>query len=108
VVFYNRAIPRGIIKIRAGKTAPNTVYQKKGERMGRSLNVIAADIQNDWQKVNIAALPYLEAMHSLITVNDRFGLDSGDSIVRYFLSNSTTWRGPVARSIKAELKALIN
>jgi len=76
--------------------------------MSRSLNVIAADIESDWQeKVNIAARPYLDAMHSLIGINDRFGLDNGDSIVRYFLSNSTTWRGPVARSIKAELKALI-
>jgi predicted RNase H-like nuclease len=31
MVFYNRAIGRGIIKVRAGKTAPNTVNQKKGE-----------------------------------------------------------------------------
>lgn len=77
--------------------------------MGRSLNVIAADIENDWQeKVNVGARPYLDAMHFLIDTNDRFGVDSGDSIVRYFLSNATTWRGPVARSIKAELKALIN
>tara|TARA_A100000172_G_scaffold46113_1_gene28524 strand:- start:268 stop:501 length:234 start_codon:yes stop_codon:yes gene_type:complete len=77
--------------------------------MGRSLNVIAADIESDWQeKVNIAARPYLDAMHALIDTNDRFGLDDGDSIVRYFLSNATTWRGPVARNIKAELKALIN
>ena len=28
-------------------------------------------------------------------------------IVRYFLSNATTWRGEDARRIKAELKALL-
>ena len=74
----------------------------------RPLKVIAADIENDWQeKVNHAARPYLDAMHSLNTVNDYFVCDPGDSIVRYFLSNASTWRGPVARSIKAELKAMI-
>ena len=74
----------------------------------RPLNVIAADIENDWQeKVNHGARPYLDAMHSLNTVTDYFGCDPGDSIVMYFLSNASTWRGPVARSIKAELKAMI-
>ena len=74
----------------------------------RPLKKIAADIENDWQeKVNHAARPYLDAMHSLNAVTDHFGMDTADSIVRYFLSNATTWRGPVARSIKAELKAMI-
>tara|TARA_R100001086_G_scaffold44965_1_gene19970 strand:- start:1703 stop:1933 length:231 start_codon:yes stop_codon:yes gene_type:complete len=74
----------------------------------RPLSVIAADIENDWQeKVNFAARPYLDAMHSLNTVTDYFGGDPGDSIVMYFLSNASTWRGPVARSVKAELKAMI-
>ena len=74
----------------------------------RPLKVIAADIEKDWQeKVNHGARPYLDAMHSLNTVTDYFGSDPGDSIVRYFLSNALTWRGPVARSIKAELKAMI-
>ena len=74
----------------------------------RPLSVIATDIENDWQeKVNFAARPYLNAMHSLNTVTDHFGMDTADSIVRYFLSNASTWRGPVARDIKAELKAMI-
>ena len=74
----------------------------------RPLSVIAADIENDWQeKVNFGARPYLDAMHSLNAVTDHFACDPGDSIVRYFLSNASTWRGPVARSIKAELKAMI-
>lgn len=74
----------------------------------RPLKVIAMDIENDWQeKVNLGARPYLDAMHSLNNVTDYFGCDSGDSIVRYFLSNASTWRGQVARSVKAELKAMI-
>ena len=74
----------------------------------RPLKVIAADIESDWQeKVNFAARPYLDAMHSLNTVADHFGMDTADSIVRYFLSNASSWRGSVARDIKAELKAMI-
>ena len=74
----------------------------------RPLNIIAIDIEKDWmEKVHFGARPYLDAMHSLNTVTDYFGSDPGDSIVRYFLSNASTWRGPVARSIKSELKAMI-
>jgi hypothetical protein len=40
----------------------------------------------------------------LESIEDPYGADSGDMIVRYFLGNATTWRGPVARTIKAELK----
>ena len=73
----------------------------------RTLSRIARDIRADWSKVNFGALPYLRAMETLETVNDNFMMDSGDSIVRYFLSNATTWRGDVARRIKAELKGML-
>lgn len=69
-----------------------------------SLSAIARHIQKDWSvKVNYAAQPYLEAMATLYSIKDNYGADSGDAIVRYFLCNATTWRGPVARAIKAEL-----
>ena len=73
----------------------------------RPLYIIAADIKADWQKVNYAAVPYLDAMQQLNSIEDNFILDSARSIVRYFLSNATTWRGEKAREIKAELKAMI-
>lgn len=69
--------------------------------------MIAADIRRTWPKVNFGAVPYLEAMESLDKITDRYYLDSADSIVRYFLSNATTWRGPDARRIKAELKDMV-
>lgn len=75
--------------------------------MNRPLNAIAADIAKNWRNVNYAAKPYLEAMHSLNSISDRFYMDSADSIVRYFLSNATTWRGDKAREIKAELKGML-
>lgn len=74
----------------------------------RSLRVIAAEIEESWgAKVNYAARPYLDAMASLDTINDRYYMDNAASIVRYFLANATTWRGDTARTVKAELKAML-
>ena len=74
--------------------------------MSRPLYVIAEDIRKDWKKVNYAAKPYLDAMSELNSISDKYYFDSGKSIVSYFLANAGTWRGDVARLIKAELKAL--
>ncbi len=73
----------------------------------RSIREIASEIQADWTKVNFAAQPYLDAMHSLDSVSDSYGLDSGQSVVAYFLANAGTWRGDRARALKAELKAML-
>jgi hypothetical protein len=74
----------------------------------RPLYAIAAEIRRDWgAKINFAARPYLDAMRSLDAITDRYGMDSAHSIVVYFLSNATTWRGDTARRVKAELKAMI-
>ena len=72
----------------------------------RSLSAIAAEIRQDWKKVNYAAKPYLDAMGSLNSINDNYFMDSGKSVVLYFLSNASSWRGEVAKRVKAELKAM--
>jgi hypothetical protein len=76
--------------------------------MGRPLRAIADEIWKDWGRANVnyAAKPYLEAMGSLTSVEEDYGCDSGKSIALYFLSNAGSWRGEVARRVKAELKAL--
>ena len=73
----------------------------------RPLYEIAAEIRRTWPKVYFGAVPYLEAMETLPSVNHNYGMDSGKSIVNYFLANATTWRGDDARRIKAELKAMV-
>ena len=75
--------------------------------MTRSINAIAKDISADWTKVYFGAVPYLEAMHQLNSIDDNYYYDSGKSVVRYFLANASTWRGDKARTIKAELKAML-
>lgn len=73
----------------------------------RTLFEIAQDVKNDWKKPYFGAVPYLDAMSTLSSIDDQYGMDSADSIVRYFLSNATTWKGEKAREIKKELKAML-
>jgi hypothetical protein len=73
----------------------------------RSLNVIAKEIRSDWKSVNYGAKPYLDAMGCMESVSDNFGMDTGKSIVLYFLSNASTWRGETAKRVKAELKKMV-
>jgi len=72
----------------------------------RPLYEIAGEIRRDWTKVYFGAVPYLEAMQTLDSIDDDYMFDSGKSIVLYFLSNATTWRGETARRVKAELKKM--
>lgn len=74
--------------------------------MTRSLSTIAREIRSDWAKPYFGAVPYLDAMATLDSIEDNYYADDARSVVLYFLSNATTWKGETARRIKAELKAL--
>ena len=73
----------------------------------RQLSVIAREISQDWKKPYFGAVPYLQAMSTLDNIKQPYAYDSGESIVRYFLSNATSWRGDTARRVKAELKGML-
>jgi hypothetical protein len=73
----------------------------------RTIKEIAQEIQSDWKNVNYGARPYLEVMHRLNTINDKFMMDDASTIVLYFLSNAKGYRGETATRIKNELKKLI-
>lgn len=70
----------------------------------KTIAQIVGIILQDWRKVNYAAKPYLEAMVRLSDINNSIGYDSGKSIVLYFLSNASGWRGETAKAVKLELK----
>ena len=74
--------------------------------MTRPLYEIARDITKDWKKVNFAAVPYLEALRELNSINDVYFSDTARYVVTYFLGNAASWHGPVAKAIKLELKGL--
>lgn len=73
----------------------------------RKLYEIANEIKSDWKKVNFAAKPYLDAMFSLKSIEDKYYFDDARSIITYFLCNASSWRGEKARQIKAELKGML-
>ena len=71
----------------------------------RKISEIAREIRSIWgSKVYFGAVPYLEAMLTLNTTDDDYGDDPGHKIVRYFLGNAQTFRGPDAKRLKDELK----
>jgi hypothetical protein len=77
----------------------------------RTISQIAAEISKDWKAtakngIYFGAKPYLDAMYSLNEPTDRYGMDSAKSIVLYFLSNATTYRGAKAKELKQELKTM--
>lgn len=73
----------------------------------RHIYEIATDIKNDWKKVSFAARPYLDAMLTLDKITDSYMYDSARSILTYFLCNATSWRGEVAKRIKAEIRQIM-
>jgi hypothetical protein len=85
----------------------------KTKTPARPLYEIAREIRQNWKKsisgtdLNYAAKPYLEAMESLDKISDRYIMDSASSIVAYFLGNASSWRGPKAKEIKAELNQML-
>ena len=83
----------------------------------RSLKEIAEEIIRDWNHPSYFARPYLDAMRTMDSIDDRYsvvtgtypfdkyGADAGGaSIVAYFLGNASAWRGPTASRIKKELR----
>ncbi len=74
----------------------------------RPISEIAIEIKQDWgHKINYGAKPYLSVMQSLTNITDSYGSDSAKSIIAYFLSNASSWRGIKAIEIKKELNKMI-
>lgn len=107
----NSDIQRSVNSIAAGLGIEVHYYNvDTGEHISpevRPLWAIVGDIRRNWPNPYFGAVPYLEAMANLSSVDDDYGFDSGRDIVRYFLANATSWRGEDARRIKAELKGLV-
>ncbi len=75
--------------------------------MKRPLYEIALEIKKEWKNPYFGAVPYIEAMSTLRSIEDMFIMDTAESVVRYFLANANTFRGDAARRIKSELKSML-
>jgi hypothetical protein len=74
----------------------------------RSISDITVDILRDWKNVSPYAAPYLNAMAEIDKITDNYYSDSAQAVVAYFIANASSWKGEVARKIKAELKSLLD
>lgn len=84
----------------------------------RTIGQIALDVSREWAKPYYGAVPYLSAMltldHLAVPFVDAdqktqwrrtmYGCDTAESVVLYFLSNASTFKGERAKALKAELK----
>lgn len=73
----------------------------------KTLRDYAFEIHADWTRVHPTAVPYLNAMATLDTLDDTYGCDSATTIVIYFLANARSWTGDNARRIKKELNKMV-
>lgn len=71
-----------------------------------SIAAIARLIRKDWKKVDGAAKPYLAAMLDIEKITDKYYQDEADGVVLRFLGNAASWRGDIAKQVKAYLRKL--
>lgn len=103
-MMNRQAVAEELVKIAKELIAQSAIYEDVASRLPQmSLSDIAGIISRDWRLVDYAAKPYLHAMFSLNSIRDSYTMDSGASIVAYFLSNATRYRGELAKAIKKEL-----
>lgn len=69
-----------------------------------ALNELIFAAMIDFKPMSYSAKPYVEALMECTDMEIRYGAEVAGYLVPYFLNNATTWRGPVARRIKKELK----
>jgi hypothetical protein len=74
----------------------------------RPLNIIAAEIKQDWKsRNNGAAVPFIDGLSEVRNARDRWYAETGADAIRGFLMNAQYWRGALARRTKLELKAIL-
>lgn len=70
----------------------------------RTVAEIGEEIRRTWRNPYFGAVPYIGALCAIETLDAPYGYDDPRGIVRYFLANASTFRGPDAKRLRAELK----
>ena len=76
----------------------------KGKKLYEIAQTVVRDHRETGQKVNYALKPWLDALGSISELTDNYGAESGRTVVAYFLSNASQYKGATAKAVKAELK----
>ena len=72
-----------------------------------SIKEIAKFIINDWSKTDRVPKAYLEPMLTIETLDGMYYADTASSVVAYFLSSASGWKGFNARVTKKYLKKIL-
>lgn len=72
-----------------------------------SIREIAQFIIEDWSKQGPVPKTYLEPMLEIETLDEMYGADTATSVVSYFLSSASRWKGDIARVTKKHLENLL-
>jgi hypothetical protein len=88
---------------KSSEVKPETSTKIKEGNLSDISRVIRRDLKAQNKKVPFGAEPYLQALDTMDNIGDMYGADRGSSIVAYALSNLSSYKGPVAREVKAEL-----
>lgn len=79
--------------------------------MSRTISAVARDIVNAHREAGKNP-PYLSAyvapMQYIDKCTDMYGMDDGESVVIYALSNLSHWRHADAKRLKDELKVILH
>ena len=98
------AKPASVKPSKSSEVKPETSTKIKEGNLSDISRVIRRDLKAQNKKVPFGAEPYLQALDTMDDIGDMYGADRGSSIVAYALSNLSSYKGPVAREVKAELK----
>lgn len=80
-----------------------TADSLKGAPLVSLVSLIRRDLQTQKKPVPFDAAPYLSALGTMNNLSDHYGVETGAQILPYLLSNLQTYKGPIARLVKAEL-----
>lgn len=81
-------------------------------RSSRSLQVIAKEIQKDWEAQGKGdgftdARPHLQGLKVMHGMNDTYDLYSAKVVIGMFLRAADKWTGPTATKLKGELTRMV-
>jgi hypothetical protein len=91
------------------KIAPAPLDEELAKRIRETESpaTLASICSRTWPKIYFGAVPYLQAMRTMSSFKEDYGADDGKEIAIYFLANAGTWKGDVAKAVKARIKELV-
>ncbi len=106
-VYFEKKHSKGLIMVYIPPNRSFLLPEAEVEEIPpRSISEIAREIKKEWVNPSSSAIPYINAMLTMNTIDDNYGYDTARDIITYFMRNATHFKGEAARRIKSELKTI--